>query len=564
MRQPVFQSSALLVVGFLLRQTTEAGFQTRGTSHPSFYCAIEGRQESATCFARNRRISSDFTTPEGVQRFIQCKRKNPFSSNRISKDDALFRVSMMPTLSSDILVPSIWPAGTMSALLLLFSSSTIGIWADYQPKLQGSGILATLLVAAVFSNQGLVPIHHPLYDLAWTTFLPASLVLLLLSTSRQHQSGSEDVLSDTRKDMLESIRRVGVAFIVGCLGSILGCFGSFWACRRQLRPSVFFLSPQQAALAAGCLCASYIGGSVNFFATARIITSTGNAQHDPSSSSLLGAMATADLVVMAIYFAVMASALQSKLLQRLFAGSGPGNESLSNDGFLEDGLLVKNQPDLAVDISSPQRLDAVRKGFATLLVSSLALSVVTFANKLDSVFSIILPGTACAVIALATPLLSAYLGSLGRKSANFLSLWDEMKNQSRRLSEFTFHLLFAAIGASANLGKGLKAGPACLLFSLFALTIHAFVIVAGSWGLQRGIPGIPKISWNDVLIASNAAIGGPATAATFAGRLPTKHGVAFNRTTFGLTMAATFWGVVGYAVGTVIGTQLTQTLLQTL
>jgi uncharacterized membrane protein len=45
------------------------------------------------------------------------------------------------------------------------------------------------------------------------------------------------------------------------------------------------------------------------------------------------------------------------------------------------------------------------------------------------------------------------------------------------------------------------------------------------------------------LIASNAAIGGPATASAFAA------GAGFAE----LTIAAALWGVVGYAIGTNVG-----------
>jgi uncharacterized membrane protein len=59
------------------------------------------------------------------------------------------------------------------------------------------------------------------------------------------------------------------------------------------------------------------------------------------------------------------------------------------------------------------------------------------------------------------------------------------------------------------------------------------------------------VRWEDVLIASNAAIGGPATAAAFCGQLAES-----NPRKPGLTLAATVYGVVGYATGTTIGASL--------
>ena len=54
------------------------------------------------------------------------------------------------------------------------------------------------------------------------------------------------------------------------------------------------------ALLTGCLCASYIGGTVNFFATAKLLKDTVGG--DAVMGSAFGSMAAADLVVMAFYF----------------------------------------------------------------------------------------------------------------------------------------------------------------------------------------------------------------------------------------------------------------------
>lgn len=66
-----------------------------------------------------------------------------------------------------------------SACLALIGSSCVGLQMD--KLVPSSGILATLVTAAMLSNLGLVPSSHYIYDLCWTTFLPASLALLLLA-----------------------------------------------------------------------------------------------------------------------------------------------------------------------------------------------------------------------------------------------------------------------------------------------------------------------------------------------------------------------------------------------
>ena len=49
----------------------------------------------------------------------------------------------------------------------------------------------------------------------------------------------------------------------------------------------------------------------------------------------------------------------------------------------------------------------------------------------------------------------------------------------------------------------------------------------------------------------NAAIGGPATAAAFCGQMRPDLGKLQGR-----TISATVWGVVGYAIGTIVGVSM--------
>jgi uncharacterized membrane protein len=103
---------------------------------------------------------------------------------------------------------------------------------------------------------------------------------------------------------------------------------------------------------------------------------------------------------------------------------------------------------------------------------------------------------------------------------------------------------------SANIGNALKAGPACLWFSMAALLVHVLVTLGGSLLCSKSI--FPNIQLQHVLVASNAAIGGPATAAAYCGQI--------KQRARGLALAATLWGVVGYAIGTGIGVTLSRVL----
>lgn len=398
------------------------------------------------------------------------------------------------------------PNPSVSAASGLLVSSSLGLMADrFIPNI---GILVTLISSAVASNLNLLPPTHALYDLCWSLFLPASLALMLVSTdSHRSTSGANN--------NMQSLQLVGTCFLMGSIGSILGCLSSF---------SIFQKQMASAAVAAGCLCASYIGGSVNFFATSRIVG---------GDASLMSSMAAADLLVMAVYFVGLTACGRGNGLKKLFAG----DESCTDNDAVVDHCEMKSQIEV-----QPAQQQLSRTATATALVTILALSIVQISNYVEAKMSAYIPGTACGIICAVTFLIKRPLSKFGQ--------WKGMQQAAKPLSSWAFQLLFASIGISANLGQALVSGPTCLYFSLWALLVHSIVIFCASLVLRKTC--LSALRLEHVLVASNAAIGGPATAAAFCGQL----GIA------SLTIAATMWGVIGYAVGTGIGVSLTRFLLQ--
>ena len=97
-------------------------------------------------------------------------------------------------------------------------------------------------------------------------------------------------------------------------------------------------------------------------------------------------------------------------------------------------------------------------------------------------------------------------------------------------------VFFAALGASADPAVAVRAGGPALAFIAIQLATHlAFVSVVG-----KGAMKLP--AWA-VLTASNACVGGPATAAA----------MASARGWAAAVQPAIVVGTVGYAVGTPIG-----------
>ena len=92
-------------------------------------------------------------------------------------------------------------------------------------------------------------------------------------------------------------------------------------------------------------------------------------------------------------------------------------------------------------------------------------------------------------------------------------------------------------------------GAAGLWFLTTALSVHVAATLTGVVALNcapprvRALLGLRRpLRLSEALVGSNAAIGGPSTAAAFAGSMaPT------------LVVPAAVWGIVGYAGGTTLG-----------
>jgi uncharacterized membrane protein len=197
------------------------------------------------------------------------------------------------------------------------------------------------------------------------------------------------------------------------------------------------------------------------------------------------------------------------------------------------GSSLHQATDQKIANEDPQQTPS-KAASSVIFASVVAYGVVEIARRIEQMLAHVIPGTSCGVIACLTPIVQRCLSSNQRESIQAIAA---------PMSEICFLVLFSAVGVSANIGAAVRNGPACLLFSLVALLVHVIVTIAGSSASRRWSP---SLGLEEALVASNAAIGGPGTAAAFCGQLtgPNKQL---------LTVAATLWGVVGYAIGTTIG-----------
>lgn len=454
---------------------------------------------------------------------------------------------------------------TTGASLAIVGSSLFGM--QISRLVPSGGILGTLVCSAFFGNvcTRWIPNKHPLYDLCFSLFLPGSLTLLLLAyrpPRNNDEKSKSTTMTTTTMDAQNSIsaciRRIAMPFLITSLASLLGCMLSYW-CALKFRwfqecagagvtAAGMGKARELARVTTGCMSASYVGGSVNFMSTARIVG---------APADLLGSLVTADLFTMAIYFSFLSSSLDWEWLVSKFSSAGTTEQIMNvdkkmvetNETLKTSTKLESANEGLSSSSSSSSNLNSFCLTSIPLLIST--FFIVQIANRVEDVVGRFIPGSACALIAIVAPLLNSLV-----QAKDF---WKPFSTAATVWSDFFFLSFFASIGVAANMSSALSMGPACLLFSIIALTVHVLGTVFGCllWKkvmaiFYSGGGSAPSLDLEDVWIASNAAIGGPATAAAFCGRMKNRDPNKLQ----GRTISATVWGVVGYAIGTIVGVNM--------
>jgi uncharacterized membrane protein len=296
-----------------------------------------------------------------------------------------------------------------------------------------------------------------------------------------------------RADLRRILREAGptlAAFAIGAVGTVLGTIIAF-----RLVP----LGEEGWKLAA-VFSATYIGGSMNYAAAAEAV--------GLRSGDLLSAGVAADNLVMALYFLV------------LFA--------LPSLDWLRTRYVKRHRAAAAGSLA----LETSRNKAATLPdVQGASVSLAVALGLCAAGFGLAaLTGWRGSGILVVTALTVALATSLPRQFEKLAG--------AEVLGTFLMQIFFAVIGASANVLVVLKFGPVLFLFAALVLTVHLVFLLLAGWLL--------KLDLAEMIIASNANMGGPTTAAA----------MAVARRWEALVLPAILCGTLGYAIATFIGVAL--------
>ena len=358
-----------------------------------------------------------------------------------------------------------------------------------------SGAVIALIFALVLVNTNIIPPHAELYDdIVWGYVVPIAIPLLLLQTN---------IVKIWRET-----GRLLVIFLIGAAGTICGA----------LIGCVFLGSaidrlPKVAAMMTG----SYIGGGVNFTALADAFKVSG---------TLVSSTIVADNLNMAIYFLILLAIAGNAFFRRVY--THPLIDAVEKNGESDEGKTLAAQYWGRKDISLRDIAMCV----------TYAVVVVTVSKFIGATLGTVISPDANWF----TKMCNTFLGSqyvwitlISMIFATFFEKQASSMNGAQEIGTFFIYMFFFVIGVPASIMEILTNAPLLFVFCLIMVVVNMLFCLIG--GKMLGF------ALEDILIASNANIGGPTTAA----------GMAISQGWNALVGPAMLVGTLGYVIGTYLG-----------
>ena len=384
---------------------------------------------------------------------------------------------------------------TWALLALMASSVALAIWLEqkYVWASKISGAIIALLIALAASNLAIIPTSCVLYDsIVWDYAVPMGIPLLLLQCNM--------------KKIWKETGRMMAIFLIGAAGTVAGAFLAY----ALLHPFI----PGLEGVAA-MMTGSYIGGGVNFAALA--------AEFDVGD--IKAATTVADNLLMALYFFGLIFIAGMKFFRKHY--SHPHIDAIAESGDLSGAQTQAAAYWSRKDIS----LKDIAMNFAYAVL-------VVFAAKLIAAFiGGLIPDTGVVLHMLHTFFGSEYvwITTVSMACATFGEKQVAKLSGSQEIGTYLIYLFLFVIGVPASVSKILTETPLLLAFTGIMVIVNmVFCFVGGK---------LLRFDLEDIILASNANIGGPTTAA----------GMAISQGWSALVGPVMLVGTFGYVIGTYLG-----------
>ena len=412
-------------------------------------------------------------------------------------------MTLMETLFGTTLITA---DNTWGLLGMMCITVALSIWLEqtYKWASKVSGAIIALIIAMFAANIGIIPTNSVLYDdIVWGVIVPMGIPLLLL------QCNLNKIGKLTGKML--------VVFVMGAIGTTVGAIAAFHVLKGAYVANGGSIN--DLASVASMMTGSYIGGGVNFAAMA-------DAQ-GLKGTDIAAATTVADNLLMAAYFFVLIFVAGMKWFRNKF--SHPYIDEV------ESGV----ETDKTQAASFWSRKDISLKDIAFNI--AYAVAVVWASTIIAGIFTGMVPAEGRTAL---QDFVAKFFGSqyvwittISVIVATFFTKQVvEKMNGSQEIGTYLIYLFLFVIGVPANIMTVINKSP--LFFVL------CFIMVAVNMAFCFIGAKLFKGTLEDAIIASNANIGGPTTAA----------GMAISQGWTALVGPAMLVGVLGYVIGNYMGT----------
>ncbi|NLK01888.1 MAG: DUF819 domain-containing protein [Clostridiaceae bacterium] len=397
------------------------------------------------------------------------------------------------------------------AILVLITCISIYLEQKYDWAAKITGAIIGLLIAMLLANFNVIPTDAPVYDAVWGYVVPLGIPLLLFN-------------ANLKKIWRES-GRILVMFCLSALGTMLGVAIAYFALKGaipQLIPAVAMMT------------GTYIGGGVNFAAMA--------AQYDVANKVTawtIAELTVADNLLMALYFFVLLAIPSVKFFRKHF--THPHIDEV-------EAASEERDKTLAAQYWSPKNISLldIAKAMATsFMIVWISTELATWLKGLVPI-----PETSATIGDFFQSLVGNFLGSqylwittITMLLATFLPNFLGNINGAQEIGTFLIYIFLVVIGVPASIPQILKNAPLLLVF--------AGIIVIINMVVSLGLGKLFKFNLEEILLCSNANIGGPTTAAA----------MAISKGWTKLIGPIILAGIFGYVIGNYLGIFMA-TLLQ--
>lgn len=391
-----------------------------------------------------------------------------------------------------------WALMAITCGWVAFSIYAEQTWA-WASKL--SGAIVALVGALVLTNLNIIPTSAPFFDdVIWGYVVPLAIPLLLLQC-------------DIRKIWKESGRLL-LIYLIGAIGTTCSAVVAFHLVGDSI--------PEAGGVAA-MMTGSYIGGSVNFAALSGAFEIPGE---------VVAATTVADNLLMACYFFVLIAIPSISLFRKAY--KHPHLDEVESVGVDE---TAKTQAASYWE-RKPISLRDIAIDFAMSAI------IVWISTEIANVFGAIIPKDNTPLILLNGLLGNKYLimTTVAMAVATFGSKYVAKTAGSQEIGTYLIYLFLFVIGVPASISQILQNAPMLFVF--------CFIMVAINMLFCFGFGKLLKFDLEEIILASNANIGGPTTAAA----------MAISKGWVKLVGPIMLVGTLGYVIGTYFGTFIGQLL----